>query len=859
MSEAEKTFISPDEPVDLTNCDREPIHILGRVQSYGMLIAVTPDWIINHVSVNVADELSHSAEDLIGMPLNEFMTRSVVHDIRAGLQMLGTTDAIERMFAMDAFGNGRKYDIGVHYSGRSIIMEFERNDARDRQDQISVIRPMIDRIARARNTVQACDLAARQLKSFTGFDRVMVYRFDKDDSGEVVAEAVKPGMDSFKGLRYPASDIPKQARELYKRNLLRIISDVNDDGVEIIPARSPEGNPLDLSLSVTRAVSPIHLEYLRNMGVEASMSVSIIRRGKLWGLFACHHESPLTLPFEVRTAAELFAQLFSFVLDQKENDLERDHHRRAQSVHDQIMTQLADGASLSENFEMIVEAIQNVIPFDSAIGWIDGQLLNVGRVPTPDQCLRLTRFLNTTAAGQVYATECLEKSFEPAADFADIACGALALPVSRVPRDYLVLFRQEIVRSVTWAGNPDKSVTATGKHGIRLTPRKSFEAWQEIVRHHSQPWKDEEIRAAETLRVTLMEVVLRLTDTVIRERSQAQERQELLIAELNHRVRNILTLIRGLISQSAGSERSVEDYTKVLGGRVYALSRAHDQITQKNWSPASLRTLIDNETEAYLGDDTGRVSLTGGDIMLQPTAFTTLSLVLHELVTNSAKYGALSKSNGRVGIDLSRDATGDLHLSWRETGGPIINKPPTRRGFGSTIIERAVPFELKGNAEVRFATTGLQVDLRVPDRFISESSEDDVQNARQAKETSQINSAIEQESMPEMVMILEDNAIIALDAEDYMMELGAEMIHLVSNVDDAVKLLDEDVEFGFALLDVNLSDETCEPVARKLVEKGVRFAFATGYGDAVSIVKNFPNVPVIQKPYTIDDLKTLFS
>ena len=858
MSDTQNEFISPEEPVDLTNCDREPIHILGRVQSYGFLIAVTPDWIINHVSVNIEEVLNEPAQDLIGQPLVQFMSKHAVHDIRAGLQMLGSMDSIERMFAKDVFGDGRLYDVGVHFSGRSIILEFERNEGDERKDQISVIRPMIDRIGRARDTVQACDLAARQLKSFTGFDRVMVYRFDKDDCGEVIAEAVKPGMDSFKGLRYPATDIPKQARELYKRNLLRIISDVNEEGVEIIPARGPEGIPLDLSLSVTRAVSPIHLEYLRNMGVEASMSVSIIKRGKLWGLFACHHEAPLTLPFEVRTAAELFAQLFSFVLDQKESDLERDHYLKAQILHDQIMTQLADGADLSKNFEMIVGAIRNVIPFDSAMGWIDGQLMHTGRVPAPDQCMRLTRFLNTTAAGRIYATDCLKDAFPPAEDYSDVACGVLALPVSRVPRDYLVLFRQEIVRSVTWAGNPDKPVSVTGKHGVRLTPRKSFEAWQEIVRHHSQPWQDEEIRAAEALRVTLMEVVLRLTDTVIQERSRAQERQELLIAELNHRVRNILTLIRGLISQSAGEDRSVEDYIKVLGGRVYALSRAHDQITQKNWSPASLLKLIGNEIEAYLGDKADKVKISGGEVMLEPAAFTTLSLVVHELVTNSAKYGALSSENGQVTIDLSYDQAGDLYLAWRESGGPIISQQPTRRGFGSTIIERAVPFELKGSSDVRFATTGLEVDLRIPERFIAELPEDEddapvVQDRALKKSTGGKSPT----GIPDEVFILEDNTIIALDAEDYMLEIGAKTVHTASGVSDAMKLL-ERIEPGFALLDVNLSDETCEPVAKHLKTRGVPFAFATGYGDAVSLVKRFPEVTVIQKPYTINDLKALF-
>ncbi|CAN0499543.1 unnamed protein product, partial [Scytosiphon promiscuus] len=220
-----------------------------------------------------------------------------------------------------------------------MVVEFEpRDDARD-TNYVNYVRPMVERISRADSSQQLCDEAARQLRNLIGFDRIMVYRFAEDDSGVVVSESVKPGMDSFKGLHYPASDIPRQARALYKRNLLRIIADVSDSGAEIIPAINPEGVPLDLSMSGLRSVSPIHLEYLANMGVQASLSISILKRGKLWGLFACHHESPRVLGYEVRTAAELFGQLFSFVLDQKESDEGRDEQERAQSLHDQLMAQ----------------------------------------------------------------------------------------------------------------------------------------------------------------------------------------------------------------------------------------------------------------------------------------------------------------------------------------------------------------------------------------------------------------------------------------------------------------------------------------------------------------------------------------
>jgi light-regulated signal transduction histidine kinase (bacteriophytochrome) len=336
----------PASDVDLTNCDREPIHVIGRVQSFGGLISMSSDWIVNHASVNVKEFIGAAAEELIGKPLRDCFSEQALLLIRSRMPMLASPDAVERVFGVALTGDERLFDLSMHLSGRSIVMEFEpRDDARD-TNYVNYVRPMVERISRADSSQQLCDEAARQLRNLIGFDRIMVYRFAEDDSGVVVSESVKPGMDSFKGLHYPASDIPRQARALYKRNLLRIIADVSDSGAEIIPAINPEGVPLDLSMSGLRSVSPIHLEYLANMGVQASLSISILKRGKLWGLFACHHESPRVLGYEVRTAAELFGQLFSFVLDQKESDEGRDEQERAQSLHDQLMAQLAEDASI---------------------------------------------------------------------------------------------------------------------------------------------------------------------------------------------------------------------------------------------------------------------------------------------------------------------------------------------------------------------------------------------------------------------------------------------------------------------------------------------------------------------------------
>lgn len=832
-----------NEAVDLSNCDREQIHIMGRVQSYGALISVSPDWIVNHASLNLDAFINVSAKEAIGMPVADLLSHDAVHDIRSRLQLLNGLDSVERIFGIALTDSDDLFDVAIHLSGRSFIVEIERQETKRKTDYTSYVRPMMERIGKADTSEMLCEIAARQLRALTGFDRVMIYKFEDNGSGTVVAESLKGDRESYKGLRYPASDIPKQARALYKRSLLRIIADVSDHGVNIIPATNPEGLPLDLSMSSTRAVSPVHLEYLVNMGVGASMSISILKRGELWGLFACHNDTPKCLPYNVRSAAELFGQLFAFALDQKEGDEEREDQARARVVHDRLMSQLAEGSTIADSLEAILSGISTVIPYDGTIGWIDGSFTCSGLTPSREEFMGMVKFLNTTAASSIYENNNLVSAYPKAIDFADRAAGILVLPVSRTPRDYIVLCRQEIASTVNWAGNPNKPVIQ-GKYGTRLSPRKSFEAWQEVVMHSSQPWTESEKRAAEALRVTLLEVVLRMSDASLKERAKAQESQEILIAELNHRVRNILNLIKGLINQSQGEAVSVSEFTEIVGGRVHALALAHDQITKENWGPASIKQLIETEANAYLDKKRDRVKIVGADAIISPTAYTTISLVIHELMTNSMKYGALCDSRGSIEIGLLKHSDNALEITWREIGGPPIQSPPSRKGFGTTIIERSIPFELNGTADVSYKTAGLEGRFIIPPAFVSEFREQSsgVRETNSNKKPSQLT------RLTGDALVVEDNIIIAMDAEDFLTELGASTVTVASSVAVAISAIEEK-SFEFALVDVNLGSETSEPVAAELERRDIPFAFATGYGDATELTKRYGCATVIQKPY----------
>ena len=843
-----------DMPLNLSDCDREPIHLLGGVQAYGCLISTSADMMINHVSENIAAMLGLEPDTVIGRRLTEFFPEQTLHDLRTKLQLISSQAGVVRLFGYDVMQTGKLFDISIHLSGVSFVFEFEPKIGQGQRDDLSVVMPLVGRIKKAESVEAACQEAASAVALLSGFDRVMVYQFAQDGAGEVIAERRSNDMEPFLGLRFPASDIPQQARALYKRSLLRLIADVNGEVSSLTPQLNTQGEPLDLSLAVTRAVSPIHLQYLRNMGVEASMSVSILKDGELWGLMACHHKSPLYIDYERRTAIELFTQFFSYELVHKIEQAARAEEIEARSIHDRLMIRLSSGHDFVEGFDALADELSALIACDGIAVFSEGRYRARGEAPTQTEFGPLARFLNTAPMGQIYSVDNLGKVYAEAEALGDRVAGLLAVPISRSPRDYIVFFRREIARSVIWGGNPNKPVEMNDA-GKMLTPRNSFAEWKELVRGACAPWTDSEIRGAEALRVSMIEIVLKLTDEANTARRKAAEKQELLIAELNHRVRNILGLIQGLVSQGQTSANDLDTYKKVLDQRVQALARAHDQLTRKEWSAISLVELIEVEAAAYLDAKGERVNLRGVSPMLEPEAFTSLALVMHELITNSAKYGALTGTEGTVHVDMRFSDDGDLHIQWREMGGPPV-QAPTRRGFGSTVIEKTIPYELGGSVDIRYLLSGFEADIVLPARMVRPGASLEAGQGRgntPAPRYAENDEPVAGQLSGE-VLVLEDNMIVALDASETLKRGGASQTHMASTVKDALAILDQS-PISFALLDVNLRHETSLKVAQALSERGTPYLLATGYGDADSILSSYPEgITVITKPFTPESL-----
>ena len=503
---------TPDQPIDLTSCDREPIHVPGRVQPHGVLLVLAePDLRIMQASTSTAQYLGRAAESLLGQPLAALLGDEYVQYLRNTLDIETIDQNPLYIWTSQLGAGGQHFDGLIHRHNGALILELEPSHTASapRSDFYRMVKTVVARLQGAPSFDAFCNTAVAEVRALTGFDRVMIYTFDADGHGSVIAEALAPNVPSFLGLHYPASDIPQQARALYLRNWLRLIPDVRYTPADVVPTLTPDtGAPLDLSYATLRSVSPIHLEYMANMGVRASMSISIIDDGALWGLIACHHLSPRYLPYEVRAACEFLGQAFSLQLTAKRDS--EDHQYRAQvnTVGLRLIQQIAEVHPLDYALTAGRPSMLDLVDAGGAALCIDGQIVSLGQTPTDDQIRALIAWLGAQPERGIYSIASLATACPELANCKDTASGVLAAPISRAQGEYLLWFRPELLQVVNWGGEPTKAVELHDD-GVRLRPRRSFELWQQMVALHARPWKSFEIAAASDMRNAVLSIVLR--------------------------------------------------------------------------------------------------------------------------------------------------------------------------------------------------------------------------------------------------------------------------------------------------------------------------------------------------------------
>lgn len=477
---------------DLTNCDREPIHVPGAIQPHGVLLALGSDLArVEMASTNAGpmlgvapeDVLGASLVDLLGEPAAEAVRASVDGD-RAEVLHLSLAHLDERDARLPAY-----VDAAVHRSGDRVVVELEGADRHDEAlHHYRTARGAMQRLARTTSVVELAEGLVGEIADLSGFDRVMVYRFDRDWNGEVIAERRRADLNPFLGLHYPATDIPAQARRLYTVNWVRLIADISYTPVAIDPVLDPAtGDPLDLSHSTLRSVSPIHIEYLSNMGVTASMSVSLVVDGELWGLIACHHYSgPHALSLDVRSASEFLGQVASQLVAERE----RADDREAVLDAEALLAQVQQATSLSATPLETLMRTEQLVTLMGAAGvalCFDGVVTSLGAVPDEAALRRIAELLRLPDS-QPGSSSHLEGLDPALGRVADAAAGALV--IGSAPDRWLCWVRPELAEVVDWGGDPtNKQLALTEDPQVRLSPRKSFEKWRQVVRGHSEPWQ----------------------------------------------------------------------------------------------------------------------------------------------------------------------------------------------------------------------------------------------------------------------------------------------------------------------------------------------------------------------------------
>ncbi len=489
---------------DLSNCEREQIHLAASIQPCGVLLALRePELSIIQASANAADFLGR-AEHLYGHCLAD-LGGDVAERVQPFLEQ--PLNPIPVAIRCRVGGSGEPLDGLLHRPGDgSLVLELER--AGPSHDLTPEIERGLQTVLNATSLRELCDKSAEMFKRLAGYDRVMVYRFDDQGHGEVYAEERNEDLEPYLGNHYPASDIPQIARQLYKRNRIRVLADVNYEATPLQPRYSPlSEQDLDMSLCFLRSMSPIHIQYLKNMGVGATLVASLVVGGQLWGLIACHHYAPRFLHYEMRAACELLAEAVATRIAALESyvraEAELSTRRLEQRMIDAVTKHGDWRAALLDNPQSLLKPVG---AFGAALLYED-EIRTVGDVPSTTELRRLGQWLDSKPRQTMFATSALARDAPEFADMTEVASGLLAVPLSSTKGEYIFWFRPERVQMVTWGGNPFKAVVV-GDDPADLSPRRSFAQWHQLVEGTAEDWSAANNAAARLIGETVADILL---------------------------------------------------------------------------------------------------------------------------------------------------------------------------------------------------------------------------------------------------------------------------------------------------------------------------------------------------------------
>jgi two-component system, chemotaxis family, sensor kinase Cph1 len=517
----------PLSETPLINPDAESIQFSTSIQPHGMVLVLHESTLtIERISANSLDWLGIEPRSVLGQSLQTLLDDSSVEAILEAIRGILTANALPIQLTFRTPQGDRSFEGTAHATAAGILLALEPalsspNSFLSLQGQV---KQAIAQLRQVEHLNQFLQLAATEVRRLIGFDRVMIYQFDAQGSGAVVAEAKRADLAPYLGLHYPATDIPEPVRALYSQEMLRYIPDLTAEAVEVIshqPASQSASQPLDvrpldLSLIVLRAVDPCCVQYHRNMGVAALLVVALIHRQQLWGLIACHHLSAKQVSYPVREFCELLGQVVASELANKVNAEELDYLMRLRSLQSEVVESISQIDDLKTALIHPAPRFLDLVSAQGAAVCLEAETTLLGTTPSIEQVQALIQWADPQIEQSIFQTDCLPKLYPPAEEFKEVACGLLLLRISQIRHYYILWFRPEVIQTVNWAGDPKSGIQVEPEGHIRLSPRQSFAQWQEVVRLTSLPWKSGELENALDLRSAIVGIVLNKADELSR-------------------------------------------------------------------------------------------------------------------------------------------------------------------------------------------------------------------------------------------------------------------------------------------------------------------------------------------------------
>ncbi|WP_314410271.1 ATP-binding protein [Pseudomonas kuykendallii] len=680
-------------------CAREPIHIPGSIQPHGFLLVFeASDLKVIQASENVADLLGVEVAGVLGRHFDELLEDA--ERLRGKLDSLASEDRNPFHLADVTFrvgDPGSAFALMVHRHDGVLITEFEAvdNGTAAYPDLYPLVRTFVTRLQETPTVELLCQLAVTEVKRMTGFGRVNAYRFDALGNGVVIAEDADPDYPRYLGLHFPASDIPQQARALYRANRIRVIGDADYRPSPILPPLNPvSGQPLDLSYAALRSVSPVHVQYMKNMGTRASMSISIVVDGALWGLISCHDAAPQRVGFQTRTACEMLGRILSLQIEAKETHANADRRLKLREHIVQMLSLMADRerGSVAEGLLAAPDLLLGFARASGAAIVLANRCELIGETPPREAVEALVRLLAEREVGEEFHTHNVGRDIAELTELSRYAGGLLAVSLSELHSHYLIWFRPELVRTVNWAGKPEKHL---GQGGA-LNPRHSFESWQETVFGQSAGWDQLEVDSALELRNAVLGIVLRKAEELAQlagELKKSNRELEAFSYSVSHDLRAPLRHIAGyaeLLGEVEGGRltdsgmrflSNISDSARFAGTLVdNLLSFSQMGRAALHLSDVNLPALVDSIRQEMLPDYQERTvewHIQPLPILIADAAF--IHLALRNLLSNAIKY---SRTRDVAVIEVGAEEHPDEHWVYVRDNGVGFDMEYASKLFG---------------------------------------------------------------------------------------------------------------------------------------------------------------------------------